>query len=97
MQSLFSRFRKAPSSLSAARPHSVAITHAIWMYSGAPCIPPGEQGSQHFVRQNEAHRRANGRRYAIRKGLRLNGEATVPGHQPGCRCSYRSVIPALHG
>lgn len=70
----------------------LGITEAIWLYSGAPCdIDPRKPRGN----QNASHKAANGKRFMIAEGMFLDGKWTWPGHEDGCRCVSRSVIPAL--
>ena len=72
--------------------HSLGITEAIWMYTGAPCgANPKKPG-----RQNTAHKAANGKRYKIAEGMLLNGKWTWPGYEDGCRCFSKSVIEGIN-
>jgi hypothetical protein len=64
---------------------AIGIKYATWNYSGAPCHP----------RQDAAHRAANGKRYAIAKGMPLHGRRTMPGREEGCKCFSRPIIPGV--
>jgi uncharacterized protein with gpF-like domain len=68
---------------------SAGITHAIWVYSGAPCDSASD------IRQDASHKAADGKRYKTSKGMLLNGRLTMPGWDEGCKCFSRSVIPGL--
>jgi hypothetical protein len=70
----------------------LGVTEAIWLYSGAPCDidPKNPQGNQ-----DASHKAANGNRFKIAEGMFLDGKWTWPGHEDGCRCVSRAVIPAL--
>lgn len=70
----------------------LGISEAIWLYSGAPCDidPKNPQGNQ-----DACHKAANGKRFKISEGMFLDGKWTWPGHENGCRCASRSIIPEL--
>jgi hypothetical protein len=72
--------------IEAERREKLGICFAIWRYSGAPCGNPT---------QDAAHRAADGKRFPVTEGLRLNGQFTLPGRQLGCKCSSSVVIPGL--
>jgi hypothetical protein len=56
----------------------MGVTHATWIYSGAPC------GS------NDAdHKAANGKQFRLSKGMTIRGKATFPGYDEGCKCIAR--------
>lgn len=74
---------------------SLGIKYAIWMYSGAPCHLDPRKPSARDVRQDAAHRAADGKRYEVAKGMLLNGRRTIPGREAGCKCASRSIIPGL--
>jgi uncharacterized protein with gpF-like domain len=74
---------------------SLGIKYAISMYSGAPCHSNPRNPSARDVRQDTAHRGANGKRYEVAKGMLLNGRLTIPGREAGCKCASRSIIPGL--
>lgn len=70
----------------------LGISEATWLYSGAPCYidPKKPQGGQ-----DACHKAANGKRFKIAEGMFLDGKWTWPGHENGCRCVSRSIIPEL--
>jgi hypothetical protein len=74
---------------------SLGITHAIWMYPNAPCMkePFSSCPTAADIRQDSAHRAANGKKYEIAKGLFVGGKWTRPGVEEGCKCASRSVLP----
>lgn len=69
---------------------ALGMTEAVWVYSGAPCAVPGDDGSK--VR-DEAHRLANGKKFNVAEGLSVHGDQTWPGYEKGCKCSSKSVLP----
>lgn len=73
----------------------LGITHAIWIYANAPCMVNPSQPTAVDLKQDAAHKAANGKRFEIGKGLLINGEPTLPGREAGCKCVLRSVIPGL--
>jgi SPP1 gp7 family putative phage head morphogenesis protein len=77
---------KATASITRVRQEEIGITHAIWMHSG---------GDKH---PRPKHLKANGRRYDIKKGLKIgdNGEWVFPGEEVGCTCVSRSVVPGFN-
>jgi hypothetical protein len=83
---------KATALMSRNRQKSLGIEYAIWMYSGAPCQVNPKKPSAKDIRQDAAHRAADGKRYAVAKGMLLNGRLTMPGREEGCKCSSRPII-----
>ncbi len=73
----------------------LGITHAVWMYANAPCIMNPGAPTDADLKQDAAHQAANGKKFEIAKGLKINGEWTLPGRGAGCKCVSRSVIPGL--
>jgi len=86
---------KATALMNHNRQLSLGIKDAIWMYSGAPCYRDPKKPSARDIRQDTAHRGANGKRYEVAKGMLLNGRRTIPGREEGCKCASRSIIPGL--
>lgn len=74
---------------------SLGIKYAVWVYSGAPCQNNPKKPSAKDIRQNEAHKAADGKRYEISQGMLINGRLTMPGRDEGCKCFSRAVIPGL--
>jgi hypothetical protein len=72
--------------IEAERMKKLGIDFAIWRYSGAPCGDP---------EQDAAHRAADGKRYPVTEGLRVNGQFTLPGRAFGCKCTSAGVIPGM--
>jgi hypothetical protein len=75
---------------------SPGAKYALWTYSGTPCRLNPNKPSAKDIRQNAAHKAANGKRFNTAKGLLLNGRPTFPGQSEGCNCTSRSVIPGLN-
>jgi uncharacterized protein with gpF-like domain len=86
---------KATAVMDRNRQESLGIKWAIWVYSGAPCQVNPRKPSAKDIRQDAAHRAADGKRYEVAKGMLLNGRLTVPGREDGCKCASRSIIPGL--
>lgn len=86
---------KATALMNRDREVSLGIKYAIWMYSGAPCQVNSKNPSAKDIRQDAAHRAANGTKYEVGKGMLLNGRRTMPGREEGCKCSSRPIIPGL--
>jgi TPR repeat protein len=86
---------KATEQINRERQSSLGITHAIWMYANAPCMkdPWCDCPTAADIRQDSAHRAANGKKYEIAKGLFVDGKWARPGVEEGCKCSARSVLP----
>jgi hypothetical protein len=72
---------KATALMEDERRIALGITHAVWLYSGAPC---GNHDAE--------HKGANGASYRIGEGLLIGGAWTSPGREAGCQCVSRSVI-----
>jgi hypothetical protein len=74
---------------------SLGIEYATWIYSGAPCQINPKRPSAEDIRQDAAHKAANGKRYEVITGMFVNGRLTMPGRDEGCKCSSRSIIPGF--
>jgi hypothetical protein len=74
---------------------SLGIAEAVWLYSGAPCMPNGGMPSPEDRKRNAAHLAANGKRFPIAKGMLMGGRLVWPGQEPGCKCVSKSVIPGF--
>ena len=74
---------------------SLGITHAIWLYAGAPCLKNPSNPTEAEVRQDAAHSEANGKKYELKRGLLVDGKWTWPGVERDCKCNSRSIIPGL--
>lgn len=81
----------ATSKMNIARQLDLGITHATWAYSGAPCITK-KDGSR---KMDDAHKAANGQKYALKTGLKINGRYEYPGEKYGCKCISRPFIPGF--
>jgi len=77
------------------RATDLGLTHAIWMYSNAPCMENPKSPSEEDLRRDAAHKAADGNRYRITEGLRVGGRRTWPGDEDGCRCVGRTVVPGF--
>ncbi len=73
----------------------VGMKQAIWRYSGAPCEVNPKKPTATELRQNEAHKNADGKIFDVAEGMFLNGKWTLPGYEDGCKCVARSVIPGF--
>ena len=87
--------RKAKALITRERQLSIGILHAIWRYSGAPCCANRKKPSTKDIRQDAAHKAADGKRYEVAKGMLLNGRYKWPGQDPACKCVSMSIIPGL--
>jgi hypothetical protein len=79
---------KATALMQAEEQKRLGIKYATWLYSGAPC---GD------LDQDAAHKGANGKPYAVNKGMLLNGQWTRPGYEDGCKCVSKSMIVGFDG
>lgn len=86
---------KATALMSRDQGMSKGIKYGIWSYSGAPCQINPKKPSAKDIRQDAAHKAADGKRYELAKGMRLNGKFTTPGREEGCRCASRAIIPGI--
>ena len=77
---------RATALMHSTRQLNSGITHAIWRYSGAPC------GN---ARQDAAHKRLDGKRFSISKGMPIGKRRTWPGQDEGCKCLQQPVIPGF--
>jgi len=86
---------KATEQINRERQSSLGIAHAIWMYANAPCMkdPWCDCPTAADIRQDSAHRAADGKRYDLSKGLLVDGKWTRPGVEKGCKCVSRAGLP----
>ncbi|MDY6948408.1 MAG: hypothetical protein SXG53_22135 [Pseudomonadota bacterium] len=77
------------------RATELGLTHAIWMYSNAPCMEDPKAPSEKDLRRDAAHKAADGKHYRITEGLRVGGRRIWPGDEDGCRCVSRTVVPGF--
>lgn len=85
----------ATATLNAEKQLSLGIRTAVWLYSGAPCMSNPKDPSVKDIHQDQAHKAASGKTYEVSKGMLLAGVWTLPGHDEGCKCTSKSVIPGL--
>ncbi|WP_146802660.1 hypothetical protein [Acetobacter syzygii] len=78
-----------------ARQIDTGIYTAEWVHSKAPCFV-AFQGDIEGQTKDLAHREANGKRFDVRKGLKIGGKWTYPGMEPGCRCSSRVILKGFN-
>jgi len=74
---------------------SLGIVHAKWIHANAPCMRDSIFPTAEDLKQDSAHRSASGKRYAVSKGLFVDGKWTWPGVEEGCKCTSRSILPWL--
>lgn len=86
---------RATSLMNREQQSSLGMTHAIWLYSGAPCMLHPKKPTDHDIQQDAAHKAADGKEFKVAKGMYLNGKWTWPGLDPGCKCVSRSKIPGF--
>lgn len=86
---------RATSLMERERQTALGITEAVWCYSGAPCMFRPKTPSPENIKRNAEHEAVNGKRFPMAKGMLINGRRVWPGMEPGCKCGFRSVIPAL--
>ncbi len=86
---------KATALINREKQISLGIKYALWVYSGAPCQTTTYKPSPKDIRQDAAHKAANGKRYEVVKGMFLDGKWTWPGREDGCKCVSRSIIPGF--
>lgn len=77
---------RASSMMDRARMLQVGIKYAKWTYSGAPCEP---------VEIDRVHREANGNRFAVSRGMFIDGKWTWPGVESGCKCVMTAIVPGF--
>lgn len=83
---------KATALMDRNRQMASGIKYAVWIYSGAPCQTDPKNPWAKDIRQDAAHKAANGKRYEIAKGMVLNGRRTMPGWDEGCKCVSGPVV-----
>ncbi len=77
---------RASSMVESQRQLNLGINSAKWRIAGAPC------GS---AQQSASHEAANGKTFAIHKGMFLDGRWTWPGREEGCSCTSQPLIPGI--
>jgi hypothetical protein len=87
--------KKAREQIDRERMLSTGITHAIWLYSNAPCMKDPRNPVAADVQRDSAHCSANGKEYQISKGLFVDGKWTWPGVEEGCKCVTKALLPGL--
>lgn len=85
---------RATSIMNVERALSSGITEAKWRYSGAPCFSVN-QPTDADLRRDAAHQAANDKRYYLARGMMLDGVATHPGRDAGCKCVSLPIVPGL--
>ena len=83
---------KATSLINRNRQKALGIEDAVWLHSGAPCMTNTHKPTAEEIRQDAAHKLANGTRFNVSKGMFLDGKWTWPGQENGCHCFSKSVI-----
>lgn len=78
---------KATAVVENVRRQQLGITEAIWVHSGG-----GKEPRPEHVKAG-----ADKLRFSLDKGAYLEGKWTLPGVEPNCRCTSRSIIPGLEG
>jgi len=74
---------KLSATVTQARRVELGLYEAEWVHSGAGLHPRPE----HVKAGNEK------RRYDIRKGCLIGGKYILPGYEPNCRCSSKTILP----
>lgn len=74
---------KAKATIEQARRIELGITEAIWQHSRAGQEP------------RQSHVAADGKKFNVLQGMKIDGDLILPGQLPRCRCSSRSIIPGL--
>ena len=87
--------RSASARISDERQAAMGVKSAKWLYSGAPCHSGGVNASGAQLRQDAAHRAANGKVYRVGKGMLLDDKWTLPGREAGCTCVSTAIIPGF--
>ncbi|AQT03719.1 MULTISPECIES: hypothetical protein [Acetobacter] len=78
-----------------ARQIETGIYAAEWMHSGAPCFFPFGESKRRAARSG-LHEKADGKRYDVRKGLKIGSKWTHPGMEPGCKCVSRIILKGFN-
>jgi len=86
---------EATATMNADQQTGLGITHARWVYSGAPCVPHPKSATDDQWKVDAAHKAADGKTYEVSKGMKLAGVWVRPGQLEFCKCVSRSIIKAL--
>jgi len=86
---------RATSLMNREQQASLGIAEAVWLHSGAPCMPNGRTPSPEDRKRNAAHLAADGKRFPVATGMLMGGRRVWPGQEPGCKCVSKSVIPGF--
>lgn len=84
---------KARVQIARERQCALGFTHAKWMYAHAPCMVDPSHPNDAEIRQDAAHKAADGKRYDLSRGLLVDGKWTWPGVEDGCKCCSRPIQP----
>jgi hypothetical protein len=85
--------RKSHSQIDRERHTALGFTHAKWMSPHAPCMVDPRHPSEAEIRQDAAHKAANGKIYDLSEGLLVDGKWTWPEIEDGCKCVSRPILP----
>jgi len=78
-----------------ARSRSLGLKEGKWLYSGAACYSTNSPSNAE-ISMDAAHRAANGEVFRLDKGMKVNGQWTFPGLEPGCKCVTNAVVPGFN-
>ena len=84
---------RADAIMTVERRLSLGLTEAKWIYANAPCMHDPTNPSQSDIKRDAAHSALNGKTFDVAKGMVVDGVATWPGFDEGCRCVSRTVLP----
>jgi uncharacterized protein with gpF-like domain len=86
--------RRASALMDRNRQLAIGITEATWLYSGSPCHSYRGSADEDEA-QDAAHKAANGKRFKLSDGMKINGRFVLPGQDAGCKCVSKAIIPGL--
>jgi len=77
--------------MNVARMRDSGLTEGKWLYSGARCYATSAPSIVQLA-MDDAHRIANGKKFPLDKGVKINGVWTFPSLEPGCKCVTIAVV-----
>jgi hypothetical protein len=83
---------RATSVMERERLLSVGIGFATWRSSRAPCMSNVKKPSSTDLRQDAAHKNADGHRFQVAKGMFIDGKWTWPSYEHGCKCILLPIV-----
>lgn len=72
---------------------TLGMSEAKWVYAKAPCMYDPTNPSKADIKRDAAHSALDGKTFDVAKGMVVDGVATWPGFDEGCKCVSRTILP----